>query len=448
MRIKKITGLQALSTTLVLIGMYLVGWVVLPTICTLPRGTEIKYGILKYFFEWYTKYPELYIVISVFFGAVISILLCVLISYATKKKVSNVYTEKEIQIKYTEFLQDADELFIVGGDLDFLINCGEQRIGIERLGNKCKILFGDFNQSEKQKKLKELYKKLCDKGICLGIYNEKSDDFKNIRGQIKVCKDGTKSCLFVNSIPKSNGTKKYEVINLKNQFMIEILLKSFRSVYDSSRNPLVKHILFDIGGVYFDGDFEKDFLEKINAKLSQHIQSNRSSKLLLDKELNLGKKSITEWVESKIARRLNPDEREYIERIWTSSWKPNPKMKDLVRMIKKSGYKVGMLSNMDELNGGVYNDNGYFAEFPIENRFLSYERGITKPDRGIFELVLKELDLKPYEVLFIDDHEDNISMAHSLGFETIQFSLKDDSNLKGLKNNLKEHCINVFDYKE
>lgn len=439
---KKITILEFLSTTFVMIVIYLTGWLVLPTICSLPEGGEVNNGVLIYLFKWYIQNPEMYILVSMVLAAIISILLYLLISYVAKKKVSSIYTVKEIQNKYNEFLQDADELFIIGGDLDFLINCELQKKRIEYLGSKCKILFGECNKSKNQEKLKELYKELYDKGVNLRIYDEKSDDFKNIRGQIKVCKDGTKSCLFVNSVPISNGTKKYEVLNLKNQFIIKILLKSFTEMYDSSRHSLIKLVLFDMGGVYFDGDFNTDFLDLINKKLSQNIQPNHKQKLLLDKELNLGKKTITDWVESKIARRLNPEERDYIETIWKNTWKPNQKMKELVNKLKQNGYKVGILSNMDAINGGMYNEKGYFSEFPIGNRFLSYEKGITKPDKEIFELVLTELKLEPYEILFIDDHEDNISAAHSQGIETIQFSLKDDSNLEGLEKNLKEYCIN------
>lgn len=432
-------------TTIILIVIYFVGWTALPTICNVPEGIEWKSSFLDLFFSWYSKNPQLYIVISVVFQFLVSYGIYWIIMMTTKKEVSNVYTAAEIQKRYKVFLQDATQLYIIGGDMDFLLNCEEQKNRIVELGNRCTILFRNSEVGTQKEKLKKLYKELLDKGVRLGVYSEESGNFKNIRGQIKIGADGKKSCLVVNTNAFTNGQKQYEVLNLQNQFIIEIILKSYEELFDKSKQSLHKLILFDMGGVFFDGDFKTDFLDVINKKLSQNIKASHSQKLVLDNDLNTGNMNITQWVESKIARRLNPSESEFIEEKWKNTWSPNPKMQMLVKDLKNNGYQVGILSNMDAMNGGVYNEKGYFSEFPIQNRFLSYEHKITKPDRKIFEKVLKEHNLEPYEVLFIDDHEKNIAVANQIGMDTIQFCITDDSELTVLKKKLRDYHILISD---
>ena len=53
---KKLTKLLAVIATVIIgLGMYLVGWVVLPTICEIPEGSKIKFRIISCFFEMYNR---------------------------------------------------------------------------------------------------------------------------------------------------------------------------------------------------------------------------------------------------------------------------------------------------------------------------------------------------------------------------------------------------------
>ena len=52
--------------------------------------------------------------------------------------------------------------------------------------------------------------------------------------------------------------------------------------------------------------------------------------------------------------------------------------------------------------------------------FLSFEIGLKKPNKEIFEYVENILDFDCENILFIDDREDNILIANSLGWNTLQ----------------------------
>ena len=53
---------------------------------------------------------------------------------------------------------------------------------------------------------------------------------------------------------------------------------------------------------------------------------------------------------------------------------------------------------------------------------LSHEVGAAKPDRKIYEAVQNITGEKPEAHLFIDDIEENVDGARSLGWDGIQFT--------------------------
>jgi HAD superfamily hydrolase (TIGR01509 family) len=52
----------------------------------------------------------------------------------------------------------------------------------------------------------------------------------------------------------------------------------------------------------------------------------------------------------------------------------------------------------------------------FEFRFLSFELGLVKPDRAIFETVAGRLPAEPHRVLFLDDNVVNVEGATDFGF--------------------------------
>lgn len=51
--------------------------------------------------------------------------------------------------------------------------------------------------------------------------------------------------------------------------------------------------------------------------------------------------------------------------------------------------------------------------------YYSFELGLGKPDKKIFEHVITDLQLEPSRTLFIDDNLDNIQTSQAMGFKTI-----------------------------
>jgi epoxide hydrolase-like predicted phosphatase len=51
----------------------------------------------------------------------------------------------------------------------------------------------------------------------------------------------------------------------------------------------------------------------------------------------------------------------------------------------------------------------------------SYEVGIEKPDQRIYEITCERLDVRPSEVVFLDDLEVNVVAARRLGMRAVFF---------------------------
>lgn len=49
------------------------------------------------------------------------------------------------------------------------------------------------------------------------------------------------------------------------------------------------------------------------------------------------------------------------------------------------------------------------------------EEGVSKPDKGIYQVTLARLDMQPEEAVFVDDKAENIEEARRLGMHVIHF---------------------------
>jgi glucose-1-phosphatase len=97
---------------------------------------------------------------------------------------------------------------------------------------------------------------------------------------------------------------------------------------------------------------------------------------------------------------------------------PFPGAEALVRTVRRT-VPTGCLSNT---NASHWDDN--FARWPIldafDFRFLSFELGLLKPDRDVFDQVAQLLPAPPERVLFLDDNQLNVDGALNAGFAAVR----------------------------
>jgi glucose-1-phosphatase len=102
----------------------------------------------------------------------------------------------------------------------------------------------------------------------------------------------------------------------------------------------------------------------------------------------------------------------------------------------KNRYRLALLSNINTLHFDYLKEN--FPVFDIfHDIFASCEMGCIKPDPEIYRQVISRLKVKPGEIFYVDDREELIESANSLGIRGFVFKgakqLKQDLACCGVK---------------
>ena len=96
-----------------------------------------------------------------------------------------------------------------------------------------------------------------------------------------------------------------------------------------------------------------------------------------------------------------------------------PEMLDLIRELRGSGVRTGLLSNSWGRPDSYPRD---LLDELFDDAVISAEVGMRKPEERIFRLAVERLGLSPAECVFVDDVEGNIVAAKALGFAVVHHS--------------------------
>lgn len=103
-------------------------------------------------------------------------------------------------------------------------------------------------------------------------------------------------------------------------------------------------------------------------------------------------------------------------------------MEDSIYFLKKfkaMGMGIYGLSNYPERGFKATKDKfEFFKEF--DGIVVSYEEGVLKPDRKLYQVLFERYQLDPRECIFIDDTVVNISTARELGMMAVHYRTADE----------------------
>ena len=185
----------------------------------------------------------------------------------------------------------------------------------------------------------------------------------------------------------------------------------------------IKNIIFDLGGVILNIDFKKtnDAFHLLGLEnFGQHINQFHITDLFLNYET--GQIDDIEFIDSVAKLSGKPMPEDKIVEAWNALLLDFPKERiDLLKKIK-SRYRTFLLSNtnsihLKEFQERLHNEQGVYLEDLFEKAYYSHVVKLRKPNADIFQLVLKENNLEPWETLFIDDTESNFAEAEKLGIQ-------------------------------
>ncbi len=115
---------------------------------------------------------------------------------------------------------------------------------------------------------------------------------------------------------------------------------------------------------------------------------------------------------------------EAFQEAYCDVFSPNYSVIEILKKIKNR-YRLILLSNTDCLRFSFIQQR--FPEIMIfDSLVLSYQVGLMKPHPQIYRLALQAAQVEPPEALFIDDLEENIRTAETLGLATILYRPETD----------------------
>jgi glucose-1-phosphatase len=186
-----------------------------------------------------------------------------------------------------------------------------------------------------------------------------------------------------------------------------------------------KNIIFDLGGVLLDLDFQKSVVafEKLGLQNFENMFSQFKADELFEK-LETGHLSEADFYSAVKKRTANNITNEQIDNAWNALILKF--RKESLEFLDKlsADYKVYLLSNTNIIHLKHFKKlftketgkpllDAYFVK-----AWYSNEVGLRKPGAEIFEYVLQQENLKAEETLFIDDTLINIETAQKLGIKT------------------------------
>lgn len=104
------------------------------------------------------------------------------------------------------------------------------------------------------------------------------------------------------------------------------------------------------------------------------------------------------------------------------AYSPKKEVFSMVSSLRKKGYKTGFLSNTEAPAMEYFHEQGYDM---FDALVFSCAEGTMKPEKRIYELMLKRIGLRSRETVFIDDREVYITGAKKVGINTILFKRAD-----------------------
>jgi 2-haloacid dehalogenase len=197
----------------------------------------------------------------------------------------------------------------------------------------------------------------------------------------------------------------------------------------------IKNIIFDFGGVLLDWNpryfFKNIFSDETEMEYFLREVCNPQWNMAMDAGLTFA--DATKEVLEKYPKYTKEIE------LYLKNWEVmiSGEISANTSLLKplRTKYRLFGLTNWSaEAFPVVYVKYDFFKNF--EGIVVSGTEKMVKPDKAIYELLLKRYDLKAEESLFIDDSLKNVEAAKGLGFATIHVNgddkLEDQLKSSGL----------------
>lgn len=209
---------------------------------------------------------------------------------------------------------------------------------------------------------------------------------------------------------------------------------------ESKSKSTIKAVIFDFGGVFAEEGFRKG-LRIIAEKngIDPDILEKAGFNLIYTTGYVLGHCDEKDfWRAVKLETGITGDNDELRE-IILASFIIRPWFPEIIRKLKRKGLVNCILSDQTDWLDKLNERENFYQWFDLI--FNSFYMGKSKSDPELFNEIADKLNLKPNEILFVDDYHGHIERAGKKDFNTHLFIDKE-----GFLNDLKNYFY--FDSRE
>lgn len=193
---------------------------------------------------------------------------------------------------------------------------------------------------------------------------------------------------------------------------------------------MIRLIIFDVGGV-IDTFYESQYVRYLTKKLQLDPSRFMKALIPLVNRMEVGKITLAQLKKS-MSTQFHVKEND-LE--WDVSFKRmNRVNKNVIKLIGRLSkhYRIAILTNVSR-SRHIMKMEDYLENVKYDMMFTSCYLKMAKPDHRIYRYVLKKMNSKPGETVFIDNLKRNTDGAKEIGIKTIQFV-----GYKDLVNRLKK----------
>lgn len=187
----------------------------------------------------------------------------------------------------------------------------------------------------------------------------------------------------------------------------------------------IRNIIFDLGGVLLNLDFDKTRQAYIDLGLKefdQHFGLGHAASYFKDYEKGLlTDDEFIQAIQQTIGGSVDASS---IVAAWNALLLdfPSARVSFLQGLSKR--YRIFLFSNTNNIHMQYFKKDfqevyGFNMDDLFERAYYSHVAGVRKPDAAAYHLVLQENDLIPAQTVFIDDALNNVEAAIAVGMHGI-----------------------------
>ncbi len=207
---------------------------------------------------------------------------------------------------------------------------------------------------------------------------------------------------------------------------------------------MIKGLIFDLGGVVVEWSNSTTY-RYIEEKygIPEKVFKQVAEKGMPDAQT--GKISEADWMRATFSHFGPPQPCSY--EVWGKTFEAaryNSKLLELLAELRAAGYLLAALSNLEPSRAKWLKERGIDARF--DEVVFSCEVGLRKPDISkctpenleIYRLALRRLGIEASECIFIDDNDNCVDAAESIGITSVRFE-----NVEKLKKELHTRGVRI-----